>query len=66
MNGPIGMMKDFELKSSRPREWTDAELRKLLAMIGRRCGAGESVAALGRNTGSVKRVARDLRFALKK
>lgn len=36
---------------------------ELLAMVRRPCGAGESAAALGRQFGSVKRMARD-RFAL--
>jgi hypothetical protein len=59
-------LEDFNMKSSKPKEWTDIERKKLSAMIRRRCGAAEIAALLRRHTGSVKRMAREMGLFLKK
>ncbi|WP_027551233.1 hypothetical protein [Bradyrhizobium sp. Cp5.3] len=59
-------LEDFAMKSSKPKEWTDIERKKLSAMIRRRFGAAEIAAALRRHTGSVKRTAREMGLILKK
>lgn len=60
------MLEDFEMKSSKPKEWTDLERRKLSAMIRLRFVASEIAAALRRHTGSVRRMAREMGLTLKK
>ena len=53
------------MKSSKPKQWTETE-RKRLAAMARRRGASEIAAVLGRHTGSVKRMAREMGLLLKK
>ncbi|UPK35169.1 hypothetical protein IVB18_45575 [Bradyrhizobium sp. 186] len=54
------------MKSSKPKEWTEPERKRLSAMARRRLGATEIAAVLGRHTGSVKRMAREMGLLLKK
>jgi len=53
------------MRSSKPKEWTEAE-RKRLAWLARRRIVSEIAAALGRHTGSVRRMAREMGLILKK
>ena len=55
----------IEMKSSKPKEWTQAE-RKRLAWLARRRVVSEIAAALGRHTGSVRRMARAMGLILKR
>jgi hypothetical protein len=48
------------MKSSRPREWTELEVKTLISMSGRRHSAEEISKSLGRYVGSVKTKAREL------
>lgn len=61
----VGCFDHFKMKSSKPKEWTEAE-RKRLAWLARRRVVAEIAAALGRHAGSVKRMAREMRLILKK
>jgi hypothetical protein len=48
------------MKSSKPREWTDIEVKTLISMSGQRHSADEISKFLGRYVGSVKTKARQL------
>jgi hypothetical protein len=48
------------MKSSKPREWTDLEVKTLIFMSGQRHSAEEISKYLGRYVGSVKTKAREL------
>lgn len=69
VNFPISLapasFDHFEMKSSKPKEWTEAE-RKRLACLARRRVVSEIAAALGRHAGSVRRMARSMGLILKK
>jgi len=47
VDAPLGVMSDFEMRSSGSKEWTNAELKKFLAMTRRRRGVAEITAAIG-------------------
>ena len=48
------------MKSSKPREWTELEVKTLISMSGQRHSADEISKSLGRYVGSVKMKAREL------
>ena len=48
------------MKSSKPREWTELEVKTLISMTGRQHSADEISKSLGRYVGSVKTKARQL------
>jgi predicted NAD/FAD-dependent oxidoreductase len=48
------------MKSSKPREWTELEVKTLIFMSGQRLSAEEISKSLGRYVGSVKTKAREL------
>ena len=48
------------MKSSKPREWTELEVKTLISMSGQRQSADEISKSLGRYVGSVKTKARQL------
>ena len=48
------------MKSSKPREWTELEVKTLISMSGQRHSADEISNSLGRYVGSVKTKARQL------
>lgn len=48
------------MKSSKPREWTELEVKALISMSGQRHSAEEISKSLGRYVGSVKTKAREL------
>ena len=48
------------MKSSKPREWTELEVKTLIFMSGQRHSADEISKSLGRYVGSVKTKARQL------
>ena len=48
------------MKSSKPREWTELEIKTLISMTGRQHSADEISKSLGRYVGSVKTKARQL------
>jgi hypothetical protein len=48
------------MKSSKPREWTELEVKTLISMSGQRHSADEISKSLGRYVGSVKTKARQL------
>jgi len=48
------------MKSSKPREWTELEVKTLISMSGQRHSAAEISKSLGRYVGSVKTKAREL------
>ncbi|WP_156917841.1 hypothetical protein [Bradyrhizobium sp. Cp5.3] len=54
------------MRSSKPKEWTDIERKRLSVMIRRRFGAAKIAAVLRRHTGSVKQMAREMGLILKK
>ncbi|SPP93183.1 conserved protein of unknown function [Bradyrhizobium vignae] len=53
------------MRSSKPKEWIEAE-RKRLAWLARRRVVSEIAAALGRHAGSIRRMAREMGLILKK
>jgi hypothetical protein len=48
------------MKSSKPREWTELEVKTLIFMSGQQLSAEEISKSLGRYVGSVKTKAREL------
>ena len=54
------------MKSSKPREWTELEVKTLISMSGRRHSAEEISKSLGRYVGSVKTKARELGLVAEK
>jgi hypothetical protein len=56
----------LEMKFSKPREWTELEVKTLISMSGQRHSAAEISKSLGRYVGSVKTKARELGLVAKK
>lgn len=54
------------MKSSRPKEWTDEEVRVLTRMAQQNLTSSEIAGALGRHVASVKRMAQVLCLPLAK
>jgi IS30 family transposase len=63
---PGAALDDVEMKSRKPKEWTEGERKRLAAMARRRVPASEIATSLGRHTGSVRRIAREMGLLLKK
>jgi hypothetical protein len=53
------------MKSSKPREWTELEVKTLISMSGQRHSAAEISKSLERYVGSVKTKARELGLVAK-
>jgi IS30 family transposase len=49
-----------EMKDGPPKQWTEAEVRRLKTLIRQKVSAEDIAMALGRHVGSVRRKARDL------
>jgi hypothetical protein len=54
------------MRTPKPKEWTSAELQKLLKLAKQGAGASKIATELGRHAGSVKRMAGSLGVLLKK
>jgi hypothetical protein len=54
------------MRPSRPKQWTEAEVRFLKTLARRKIRAEEIARELGRHVGSVKKKARELRLLLSK
>lgn len=54
------------MRTPKPKEWTGAEMRKLIKMANQGERASKIAAELGRYAGSVKRMARSIGLLLKK
>jgi hypothetical protein len=55
-----------KMRTPKPKEWTGAELQKLLKLAKQGAGASKIAAELGRHAGSVKRMAHSIGLLLKK
>jgi IS30 family transposase len=54
------------MKTPKPKQWTEQEIRRLVALARRSVGASKIAAELGRHAGSVRRMARAKGILLKK
>jgi IS30 family transposase len=54
------------MKTPKPKQWTEQEIRRLVALARRGVGASKIAAELGRHAGSVRRMARAKGLLLKK
>ena len=48
------------MKRARPQRWTEAEVRRLKALVNRKVSADDIAKPLGRHVGSVRTKAREL------
>ncbi|MGY8661305.1 hypothetical protein Q3C01_02900 [Bradyrhizobium sp. UFLA05-109] len=54
------------MKTPKPKQWTELEVRQLVKLARRGVGASKIAAELGRHAGSVRRMARTVGILLKK
>jgi hypothetical protein len=54
------------MKTSKPKEWDEQEVRRLVKLARKGIGASKIAAELGRYAGSVRRMARTIGILLKK
>jgi hypothetical protein len=54
------------MKMPKPKEWTEAEVRRLIKLARDGAGVSRIAVELGRHAGSVRRMARSIGMLLKK
>ncbi|MCP3459156.1 MULTISPECIES: helix-turn-helix domain-containing protein [unclassified Bradyrhizobium] len=54
------------MKTPKPKQWTEQEVRRLVRLARQGVGASKIAAELGRHAGSVRRMARTVGILLKK